>query len=174
MRTCGVISVTRGCQSPTGGIISKEYAAERAKTIDMDKAHCDVEAGARPLWQRHNYLSTVDKEGNIVSFIQSLSAGLVPAWWWKTLACCCKTAARCSCSMPAHPTCSLRASARSTPSFPPSCRKAISTSGSDHGRIEQPQAHAQFVSNVVDYEMNIQARWKPRASPSSISADAIL
>ena len=53
-------------------MLEKSYAAERAKLIDMDKANCAVEAGT-PLRPGGDtiYLSTVDREGNMVSLIQS-------------------------------------------------------------------------------------------------------
>ena len=40
------------------------------------------------------------------------------------------------------------------------------------GGWNQSQAHAQFVSNVVDHGMNIQAALEARASPSSPSTAA--
>src|SRR5579864_9388052 len=54
---------------PVQGLISKQYAAERAKLIDPDKANCNVQAGAPS--SDTTYLSAVDKDGNIVSLIQS-------------------------------------------------------------------------------------------------------
>ena len=36
------------------------------------------------------------------------------------------------------------------------------------GGLNQAQAHAQFVSNVVDHGMNIQARSRRRASPADL------
>ena len=40
---------------PAAGIISKAYAAERAQTIDMNKAHCEVQAGrSGPIRHRHH------------------------------------------------------------------------------------------------------------------------
>src|SRR5690606_20842674 len=50
----------------------KAYAAERAKEIDPGKARCDVQAGA-PEWKDTTYLAVVDREGNIASWIQSVS-----------------------------------------------------------------------------------------------------
>ena len=40
------------------------------------------------------------------------------------------------------------------------------------GGENQAQAHAQFVSNLVDYGMNIQAALEAPVSPSSTSAAA--
>ena len=50
------------------------------------------------------------------------------------------------------------ASGRFTPSSPPSWSAAICTSASaSWAAPNQPLAHAQFVSNLVDYGMNLQA-----------------
>ena len=59
---------------PTQGMLSKEYAKQRAETIEADRARCDVEPGQPPAGGRETvYLSVVDSEGNIVSWIQSIS-----------------------------------------------------------------------------------------------------
>ena len=41
------------------------------------------------------------------------------------------------------------------------------------GGANQPLAHAQFVSNIVDYGMNIQAALERPASPSALSEDVM-
>ena len=55
-------------------LISKEYARKRAALIDPQLAKCNVPAG-QPIGSDTTYLTVVDKDGNIVSWIQSLSAG---------------------------------------------------------------------------------------------------
>ena len=68
---------------PVEQLISKEYADERRKRIDPDKAATDVSAGD-PILQEGDtiYLCVVDKEGNCCSFIQSLyynfGSGMTP------------------------------------------------------------------------------------------------
>src|SRR5260370_16166190 len=59
---------------PIAGLLSKPYARERAALIDPQKANCDVAPG-KPENGHGNttYLSVVDKDGNIVSWIQSIS-----------------------------------------------------------------------------------------------------
>src|SRR5712675_846806 len=58
--------------APVTGILSKDYARERAKRIDMQKANCTVAAGHPPaMGSDTTYLCVVDKEGNMVSYIQS-------------------------------------------------------------------------------------------------------
>lgn len=61
---------------PVDTLISKAYAARRARLIDMKKAADNVEAGD-PKLQRGDtvYLSVVDKDRNCCSFIQSVYYG---------------------------------------------------------------------------------------------------
>ncbi|HVH89374.1 MAG TPA: gamma-glutamyltransferase family protein, partial [Terriglobales bacterium] len=59
---------------PVQGLISKQYAAERAKLIDPNKARCDYGAGMPP-GSDTTYLTTVDRDGNIVSWINSNYSG---------------------------------------------------------------------------------------------------
>ena len=57
---------------PVSGMLSKAYAAERAKLIDMDRANCEVAPGTLvPDAGDTTYLSVVDGEGNMVSLIES-------------------------------------------------------------------------------------------------------
>ncbi len=58
---------------PVAGMLSKEYAAQRAKLIDMAKANCDVAPGEPefPAKGDTTYLTVVDRDGNMVSLIQS-------------------------------------------------------------------------------------------------------
>ena len=149
----------RFAKVPSGGIISKEYAAERAKTIDMNKAHCDVEAGdPRRYGSDTIYLSAVDKEGNIVSFIQSLSGAFGSGVMVEDFG-----------LMLQNRGALFLLDADSPDVLAPRKRPfhtiipGFMQKGDVHvgfgimGGLNQPQAHAQFVSNVVDYGMNIQA-----------------
>ena len=50
-----------------------DYARERAKLIDPGRARCDVPPGNPPAVRGDTiYLSVVDRDGNIVSLIQSV------------------------------------------------------------------------------------------------------
>jgi gamma-glutamyltranspeptidase/glutathione hydrolase len=65
---------------PVKELISKDLAEQRAKLIEMDKAACQVVPSeiSAELNKHGNstiYLSTIDKDGNIVSLIQSNYAG---------------------------------------------------------------------------------------------------
>ncbi|MGH9483300.1 MAG: gamma-glutamyltransferase family protein, partial [Terriglobales bacterium] len=58
---------------PTAGLISPAYAAQRAATINLDRAGCDVPPGDPARFNSDTiYMSAVDADGNIVSLIQSL------------------------------------------------------------------------------------------------------
>jgi gamma-glutamyltranspeptidase/glutathione hydrolase len=69
---------------PVAELISKAYAEERRRLIDMSKALTDLEAGDPKLGKADTiYLCVVDKDRNCVSLIQSnymgFGSGLVPA-----------------------------------------------------------------------------------------------
>src|SRR5580704_5554009 len=69
---------------PVSGMLSKEYGARRAKLIDMAKANCNVSPGEPefPTKGDTTYLTVVDRDGNMVSLIQSnfseFGSGIVP------------------------------------------------------------------------------------------------
>ena len=141
---------------PVKGILSKEYARERAKLIDPSKANCEVAAGAPP-FSDTTYLSVVDREGNIVSLIQSnyeaFGAGIVVRGMGFVL----QDRGALFSLDPSSPN-ALAPRKRPFHTIIP----AFMERGDEHigfgimGGANQPLAHAQFVSNVVDYGMNIQ------------------
>ncbi len=62
--------------TPLETIISKEFAAERFKSIDPERASEQEQAGLIPEMDGDTtYLCTADADGNMVTFIHSLSAG---------------------------------------------------------------------------------------------------
>jgi gamma-glutamyltranspeptidase / glutathione hydrolase len=146
----------RFAKVPVKGILSKEYARERAKLIDPAKANCTVAAGDPP-FSDTTYLSVVDREGNIVSLIQSnyeaFGAGIVVRGMGFAL----QDRGALFSLDPASPN-ALAPRKRPFHTIIP----AFMERGDQHigfgimGGANQPLAHAQFVSNVVDYGMNIQ------------------
>ena len=56
---------------PVAELLSKDFAAKRAQLIDPNHANCSVGAGSLPSGGETIYLSVVDKDGNMVSLIQS-------------------------------------------------------------------------------------------------------
>jgi gamma-glutamyltranspeptidase/glutathione hydrolase len=144
---------------PFKGIISKEYAAQRAASIDLSKSHCPVEPGDP--WKYGNdttYLTTVDKEGNIVSLIQSLSGNFGSSIVVEGYGILLQNRGAGFVLDPDSPDV-LAPHKRPFHTIIP----GFMEKGDIHigfgimGGLNQPQAHAQFVSNVVDYGMNIQA-----------------
>jgi len=142
---------------PTEGLISKQYAAERAKLIDPNKARCDYPPGTPPRSDT-TYLSTVDRDGNIVSWIQSnyehFGSGVVVHGMGFPL----QDRGALFVLEPGHPNV-LAGRKRPFHTIIP----AFMEKGDEHigfgimGGANQPLAHAQFVSNFVDYGMNLQA-----------------
>jgi gamma-glutamyltranspeptidase/glutathione hydrolase len=158
----------RFAKVPVKGILSKEYAQQRVQRIDPGKANCEVAAGAPPTSDTI-YLSVVDREGNIVSLIQSnyeaFGSGIVVHGMGFVL----QDRGALFSLDPASPN-ALAPRKRPFHTIIP----AFMEHGDQHigfgimGGANQPLAHAQFVSNVVDYGMNIQeALEKARFTVSS-------
>jgi gamma-glutamyltranspeptidase/glutathione hydrolase len=144
-------------------MLSKDLAAQRAKLIQMDHAQCQVipsDLSAKLNARGHEtiYMSTIDKDGNIVSLIQSNYGGYGTGM----------VAPGAGFSFQ-----NRGAGFELTPGLPNSIAghkrplhtiiPAFMQKGDVHlgfgimGGWNQAQAHAQFVSDVVDFGMNIQA-----------------
>lgn len=148
----------RFSKAPVEGLISMEYARERAKLIDLGRANCDAPAGSPPAIHGETiYMSVVDRDGNIVSLIQSLydhfgSAVVVDGYGFAL-----QNRGGLFLLDPAHPD-ALAPRKRPFHTIIP----AFMEKGDVHigfgimGGLNQAQAHAQFVSNIVDHGMNIQ------------------
>src|SRR5260370_3932903 len=65
------IADPRGQKLPVATLLSKDWAKRRSQLIDADHAQCDVAAGDLPGGSDTTYLSVVDRDGNMVSLIQS-------------------------------------------------------------------------------------------------------
>jgi len=167
----------RFAKVPVAGLLSQDYAAQRAKLIDPDKADCDPGAGVPP-GSDTTYLSVVDRDGNIVSLIQSnyssFGSGIVVAGMGFAL----QNRGALFVLDPQHPNV-LQPRKRPFHTIIP----AFMEKGGLHmgfgimGGANQPLAHAQFVSNVVDYGMNIQAALEaPRFTVpgGSVSCDILI
>ena len=144
---------------PVGGMLSKAYAAERAKLIDMDHANCEAGPGAPvPSGGDTVYLSVVDREGNMVSFIESnyaeFGSGLVADGTGFVLH---DRGALFSLD-PASPN-AIAGHKRPLHTIIPAFmeKDQIRIAFGIMGGWNQAQAHAQFVSHVVDFNQNIQA-----------------
>ncbi|HEY2013556.1 MAG TPA: gamma-glutamyltransferase [Bryobacteraceae bacterium] len=153
------VADTRFSKVPVEGMISMQYARERAKLIDPDKARCDVAPGnPTSMGGDTIYLSVVDHEGNIVSLIQSVyllfgSKVVVDDFGFAL-----QNRGGLFELDPQHPN-ALAPRKRPFHTIIP----GFMEKGDLHigfgimGGLNQAQAHVQFVSNIVDHGMNIQS-----------------
>jgi len=146
---------------PVAGMLSKDYARERARQIDAGKANCEVAAGKPPGAGGDTiYLSVVDREGNMVSFIQSnyssvgFGAGISAPGTGFAL----QNRGGLFSLEAGHPNV-LAGHKRPLHTIVPAFMEKgdVRIAFGIMGGWNQSQAHAQFVSNIVDHGMNIQA-----------------
>jgi gamma-glutamyltranspeptidase/glutathione hydrolase len=145
----------RFAKVPVQGLLSKDYAKERAKLIS-DQANCEVPPGEPP-HSDTTYLTAIDKEGNIVSLIQSNYAGFGSGVTVHGMGFVLQNRGGLFLLDPSKPN-ALAPRKRPYHTIIP----AFMERGDQHigfgimGGANQPLAHAQFVSNIADYKMNIQ------------------
>lgn len=144
---------------PVAGLLSKDYARERSKLIDLNKADCSIEPGKPPkAGSDTTYLCVVDRDGNMVSLIQSLyqsfGSGLVPDGAGFAL----QNRGALFTLDPDSPNV-LAGRKRPLHTIIPGfmSRENVRIAFGIMGGFNQAQAHAQFVSNIADDDMNIQA-----------------
>jgi gamma-glutamyltranspeptidase/glutathione hydrolase len=143
---------------PVSTLLSKEWAERRAKLIDPAHANCDVSAGELRGGTDTTYLSVVDREGNMVSLIQSnfdaFGSGIVAAGTGFAL----HNRGGLFTLDPASPN-ALAGRKRPLHTIIPAFAQKGDTrvAFGIMGGWNQSQAHAQFVANIADFKMNIQA-----------------
>jgi gamma-glutamyltranspeptidase/glutathione hydrolase len=148
---------------PVQELISKQLAEQRARTIDPDHAHDHVPpSDLAALTSKHGgdtiYMCTIDKDGNIVSLIQSnyagFGSGLVPPGTGFML----QNRGGLFSLERGHPN-ALEPRKRPLHTIIPAFMEKgdVRIGFGIMGGWNQAQAHAQFVSNVADFGMNIQA-----------------
>jgi gamma-glutamyltranspeptidase / glutathione hydrolase len=148
----------RGQKIPVKTLISKEWAAARARLIDPDKAACDVAAGEIAGGSDTTYLTVVDRDGNMVSLIQSnyagFGSGIVPPGAGFVL----QNRGGLFGLDPASPN-ALAGRKRPRHTIIPGFAQKGDTrmAFGIMGGWNQAQAHAQFIANIADFKMNIQA-----------------
>jgi gamma-glutamyltranspeptidase/glutathione hydrolase len=142
---------------PVAQLLSEGYAAKRAALIDPNKANCDIAPGALPKSDT-TYLSVVDREGNILSLIQSNYESFGSDVTVKGMGFALQDRGGLF-SVDRKSPDALAGRKRPFHTIIP----AFMERGEQHigfgimGGMNQPLAHAQFVSNVADDHMNIQA-----------------
>jgi gamma-glutamyltranspeptidase/glutathione hydrolase len=167
----------RFAKVPVQALLSKQYAAQRAALIDPNKANCNPGAG-KPSTSDTTYLAVVDKEGNIASLIQSNYSGFGSGIVVNGMGFALQNRGALFVLDPTHPN-ALQPRKRPFHTIIP----AFMERGDVHmgfgimGGANQPLAHAQFVSNLVDYGMNIQGALEaPRftVAGNSVSCDIVI
>jgi gamma-glutamyltranspeptidase/glutathione hydrolase len=152
------IGEPRGQKLPVERLLSKDWAASRAKHIDEQHANCDVNGGELTVGNDTTYLTVVDRDGNMVSLIQSnyssFGSGVVAQGTGFVL----------------HNRGGLFTLDAKSPNALAGRKRPLHTiipafaqKGDTRvafgimGGWNQSQAHAQFVVDLADYKMNIQA-----------------
>ncbi|MBI3470378.1 MAG: gamma-glutamyltransferase, partial [Candidatus Solibacter usitatus] len=153
------IADPRFAQVPVAGLLSKPYAAGRAALIQRDRARCDNVAGTPPRAVGDTiYLSVVDRDGNIASLIQSLylsfgSGVLVDGFGFHL-----QNRAALFEMDEQHPNVAAPRKRPLHTIIPAFAEKGDLRLGFGiMGGFNPAQAHAQFISHMVDHGMNIQA-----------------
>lgn len=156
---------------PVATLLSKEWAAQRAKLIDPEHANCAATAGEIPAGNDTTYLSVVDRDGNMVSLIQSnyesFGSGIVAPGTGFAL----HDRGGLFSMDPSSPN-ALAGRKRPLHTIVPAFAQKGDTrvAFGIMGGWNQSQAHAQFVANLADFKMNIQAALEaPRFSKQSFS-----
>ncbi len=148
----------RGQKLPVATLLSKEWAEERSKQIDPAHANCSVSAGELHGGTDTTYLTVVDREGNMVSLIQSnydaFGSGIVADGGGFAL----HNRGGLFTLDPKSPN-ALAGRKRPLHTIIPAFAQKgdIRVAFGIMGGWNQSQAHAQFIANISDFKMNIQA-----------------
>ncbi len=154
-------------QAPVAGLISAEYGRERAKLIG-DKAAKTVDAGNPALYEGDTiYMTTADKDGNMVSLIQSNYRGMGSGVVVPGLGFVFQDRGEMFSMDKKHANVyepGKRPFHTIIPAFVTKQDKPLISFGVMGGAM-QPQGHVQILVNIVDYGMNLQeagdaARWQ--------------
>jgi gamma-glutamyltranspeptidase/glutathione hydrolase len=144
---------------PVAGLISEEYAAERRRLIDPERAARRIEAGEPALESGDTiYLTTADAAGNMVSLIQSNYRGMGTGLSPDGLGFIFQDRGELFDLEPGKPN-SYAPAKRPFHTIIPAF---VTKDGRPHmsfgvmGGAMQPQGHAWIVMNLVDFGMNLQ------------------
>ena len=148
---------------PVKEMLSKDLAAQRAKLINMDHAACqvvpsEITAQLNAHGNSTIFLSTIDKDGNIVSLIQSNYSGYGTGMVAPAAGFSFQNRGQGFQLTPGMPN-SLIGHKRPLHTIIPAFMEKgdIKIGFGIMGGWNQAQAHAQFVANIVDFGMNVQA-----------------
>ncbi|QOL27354.1 gamma-glutamyltransferase [Thalassotalea sp. LPB0316] len=140
-------------------LLSDEYGAKRAQLIDMKKAATQVEHGDPKLIEGDTiYLTVADKNGMMVSLIQSNYRGMGTGLVADGLGFIFQNRGAQYSLTPGHPNVyapEKRPFHTIIPAFITKDNQPYMSFGLMGGAM-QPQGHAQMVTNIVDFGMNVQ------------------
>ena len=144
---------------PVEWLVSKDYANERRKLIKPDKAAAQYPHGDAPLEHGDTiYLTVADRDGNMVSLIQSNYRGMGSGMTPGDLGFILQDRGELFSLDPDHPN-ALEPGKRPfhtiIPAFVMKDGKPLISFGLMGGGM-QPQGHAQIIVNLVDFGMNLQ------------------
>ncbi len=146
-------------QIPVQQLISKGYAKERAKLINLDKAATELPAGDPKLESGDTiYLTTADAQGNMVSLIQSNYRGMGSGMTPPGLGFILQNRGEMFALQPDHYNSyapGKRPFHTIIPAFVTKQGKPWMSFGLMGGGM-QPQGHAQILVNMIDFGLNIQ------------------
>jgi gamma-glutamyltranspeptidase/glutathione hydrolase len=141
---------------PVATLLSKEHARQRAALIDPRCANGNV-AAAQINGSDTTYLTVVDRDGNIASWIQSIYGNFGSGVTVEGMGFELQNRGAGFTLDPQHPNVLAGGKRPFHTIIPGFLQRGDSHIGFGiMGGPNQPLAHAQFVSNVVDYGMNIQ------------------
>ncbi len=150
----------RFAKVPVDAMRSKSYASARATLINADRAVCNVGAGTASVTDHGTtYISAVDREGNMISLIQSnystvgFGSGLAVGGAGFVL-----HNRGGGFTLDANSPNLLAGRKRPLHTIIPAFmeKDKVRIAFGIMGGWNQAQAHAQFVSNIVDFGMNVQ------------------
>ena len=161
--------------APVERLLSKEYAAERRELIG-DRAMSDVTTGVDVLEDGDTiYLTTADKDGNMVSLIQSNFRGMGTGYVVPGTGFSFQNRGELFSLDPDHPNVyepAKRPFHTIIPGFVMKDGKPLFTVG-NMGGAYQPVGHVSLITNIIDFGMNVQEagdafRWMHRGSTQPV------
>ncbi|CAN5122857.1 gamma-glutamyltransferase [soil metagenome] len=168
--------------TPLETIISKEFAAERFKSIDPKSASEQEQAGVIPETDGDTtYLCTADGDGNMVTFIHSLSAGFGSQFVaGDTGIMLNNRVGRGFSLVEGHPNVMEggKRTMHTLNAYAIAQNDEMVLVGGTPGGDQQPQWNMQVISNLIDHGMDVQAavsaaRWQsfPGTDPINLPND---
>jgi gamma-glutamyltranspeptidase/glutathione hydrolase len=163
---------------PVEWLNSKEYAKERAKLIKLDNILTPIYPGQAPSHGDTTYFTTADKDGMMVSIIQSNFRGMGSGLVADGLGFMFQDRGELFSLQPGHPNIyapGKRPFQTIIPGFAAKSGKPWISFGVMGGDM-QPQGQTQIIVNRVDYGLDVQAaadspRWHHEGSSQSMGED---